>query len=100
MVWKGSPNMSNLSPIQLALTVAAVVWPLAAGLGLVLWSKSRAARRAQKLAALETELRGLYRAVEGRGAPPHLAMIVDALEEGEAMASARRTEPAKPVTTA
>jgi hypothetical protein len=92
--------MSNLSPTQIVLTGAAVVWPLAAGLGLVLWSKARSAQRSQKLAVLDTELRGLYRAVEGRGAPAHLALVVDALEEGEAMAGARRAEPAKPVATA
>jgi hypothetical protein len=32
-------------PLKAALTVAAVAWPFVAGLGIVLWSKARAARK-------------------------------------------------------
>lgn len=87
--------MSNTSPTHLALIVAAVTWPLAAGLAIVLWSKARAAARARKLAAVEHGLRSMYRAVESRGAPAHLQMVVEALEEGEALAAAprRRVKP-------
>lgn len=89
------------SPTHLALVVAAVTWPLAAGLGVVLWSKLRAGARARKLAAIEADLRSLYRNVENRGAPAHLTMVVEALEEGEALAGAgARAETPTPTAAA
>lgn len=83
--------MTTVAPsLQIAALVAAVGWPFAAGLGLVLWSKARAAERQRRLAALEGDLRNLYRDVEGRPIPERLALVVDALEEAEAL------KPAKP----
>jgi len=74
-----------VSPVQLAVVAAAVGWPLVAGLAVVTWSKARAAAQAAKAADLDARLRGLYRTVELRGTPPGLAVVVDALEEHEAM---------------
>jgi hypothetical protein len=91
------------SPLQIALVLAAVSWPFAAGLGVVLWSKARAARRARREAAVEGELKGLFRVVEGKAVPERLALVVDALEEAEAMRTAvrGREKPAKtPVPSA
>ena len=73
------------SPLQIALALSALVWPLAAGLGLVLWSKARAAERARREAALDRELSGMFRTVEGRPVPERLALVVEALEEAQAM---------------
>jgi hypothetical protein len=89
------------SPTHIVLVVAAVAWPLAGGLALVLWSKLRSAAHARRVAAMEGDLRQLYRTVEGRGAPAHLAMVVDALEEGEALAGDRsRADRPAPARTA
>ncbi|WP_374470883.1 hypothetical protein [Phenylobacterium sp.] len=81
--------MSSItSPLQIATVAAAVAWPFAAGLGVVLWSKMRAAGQARRQAAVDAELKGLFRQVEGRGVPPRLALVVDALEEHDALAAA------------
>ena len=74
-----------ISPVQIAVVAAAVGWPLIAGLAVVAWSKARAATQAAKAADLDVRLRGLYRTVELRGAPPALAVVIDALDEHEAM---------------
>jgi hypothetical protein len=66
---------------------AAILWPLAAGLLLVAWSRARAAERARRERVLTAELRSLYRTVEGRPVPERLAVVVEALEEAEAMAA-------------
>jgi hypothetical protein len=71
--------------VQIATVAGVLVWPLAAGLGLVMWTKARAAAHARKVAAMELKLRGMFREVEERPVPPHLAMVVDALEEGDAL---------------
>ena len=79
--------MSNFAdPVQIAATSAAVVWPLAAGATLVLWTKVRAAERRRKLALIEGGLQGMFRKVEGQGVPDRLELVVDALEEQDAMA--------------
>ena len=75
----------SVSPIQIAVLAAAVGWPLMAGLAVVMWTKSRAAAQAQKAVDLDARLRGLYRTVELRETPPGLAVVIDALEEHEAM---------------
>lgn len=88
------------TPLETVAWVAAASWPLLAGLGVVLWSKGRAAERARREAALEARLKGLYRTVAARPVPERLAQVVEALEEAEAMtptparARARRREPA------
>lgn len=93
--------MGAMSPTMIAFTAAALAWPLLAGLGVVAWSRSRAAARSRQVAAVDRNLRQLYRQVEARGAPRHLTMVIDALEEGEALAAARAGETTtKPVTTA
>lgn len=78
--------MSSLaSPLQIAATSAAVVWPLAAGATLVMWTKARAAERRRRLAALESGLQGLFRSVEAQPVPDRLELVVDALEEPAAV---------------
>jgi len=91
--------MSSIAyPLQIAATSAAIVWPLAAGATLVLWTKARAAERQRKLALIEGGLQGLFRNVERQGVTDRLELVVDALEEHEAMtriaaaAAARKTE--------
>lgn len=74
------------SPLQLASVGSALIWPLALGVAVVLWSKARAARHARRLAAMETELKSLYRSVEIKPVPQRLAMVVEALQEGEELA--------------
>ena len=88
--------MTSLAPsLQVAAIVAAVGWPLAAGLGLVMWSKVRAGERQRRMAALQRDLRGLYHGVEAQPVPERLAMVVDALEEGEALQPRNAGMPAK-----
>ncbi|HEY8617226.1 hypothetical protein [Phenylobacterium sp.] len=79
---------SFASPLQIATVAAAVAWPFAAGLGVVLWSKARAAGHARRRAAVDSQLQGMFRQVEARGVPPRLALVVDALEEHEALKAA------------
>jgi uncharacterized iron-regulated membrane protein len=69
------------TPLQIATVAAAVAWPFAAGLGVVLWSKARAGSQAKRQAALDADLRSMFRQVENRGVPTHLALVVEALEE-------------------
>jgi hypothetical protein len=86
--------MSSLaSPIQIAATSAAMVWPLAAGATLVMWTKVRAAERRRHLAAVETGLQGLFRSVEAQPVPDRLELVVEALEE-QAAVSPKITRPA------
>jgi hypothetical protein len=81
--------MSSIaSPLQIATVAAAVTWPFAAGLGVVLWSKARAASQARRRATLDSDLKGMFSEVERRGVPPRLALVIDTLEEHEAMAAA------------
>lgn len=87
--------MTSLAPsLQIAAVVAAVGWPLAAGLGVVLWSKTRAAERQRRMAALEGDLRGLFREVEAQPVPDRLALVVDALEEAQALKPRAAAAPA------
>ena len=80
--------MGNLAtPLQLATVASALIWPLAAGVGVVLWSKARAANHAKRMAAMETQLQDFYRTVEAKPIPPRLAMVVEALEEGQELAA-------------
>ncbi|MDB5447016.1 MAG: hypothetical protein JWQ97_2333 [Phenylobacterium sp.] len=63
--------MGNLaSPLQVA---SVLVWPLLAGLGVVFWSRARAAAHARRVAAMDGQLKGLYRTVQAkplrRGSP-------------------------------
>lgn len=83
--------------LQVATIASAIVWPLAAGLAIVMWSKARAAAHARKVAAMETKLRGMFREIEERSVPPHLAMVVEALEEGETLATRRAVKDTAPV---
>ena len=88
--------MSTLATsLQIAAVAAAVGWPFAAGLGVVLWSKARAAERRRKMATLEGDLRHLYRDVEDRPIPDRLALVVEALEEAEALKPAPQGAPVK-----
>jgi hypothetical protein len=71
------------SSLQIATVGGALLWPLAAGVAVVLWSKARAARRAASLDAVDDQLKGLYRGLEARPVPPEITMVVEALQEGE-----------------
>lgn len=74
------------SSLQIGTFASALLWPLAAGVAVVLWSKGRAAARARRIAETDGQLRSLYRSVEMKPLPPHLTMVVDALQEGEELA--------------
>lgn len=79
---------SFASPLQLTTVAAVAVWPLALGLGVVLWTKFRAAAHARRVARVDTHVRGMFRAVELQPVPERLAVVVDALEEHDAIAAA------------
>jgi hypothetical protein len=75
---------SFASPLEIAAVVAAAGGPLAAGLGVVLWSKLRAAGRTRQQAELDVRLRTMFDALESRPSSPQLNLVVDALEEAKA----------------
>ena len=80
--------MGNLaSPLQFATVASAFFWPLAAGAAVVIWSKARAAAHARRVAAMQGQLQDLYRSIEAKPVPARLAMVVEALEEGEELAA-------------
>ncbi len=76
------------SPMEIAAILVAFGWPVAAGLGLVVWTKVRAGARQRQQAALDAELKGMFRNVEGKPTPDRLNLVIDALEEAEAMKAA------------
>ena len=71
------------APFHLATLGGAILWPLAAGFAVVVWSKARAAARAKRIANVEDDLKSLYRDIEASPLPNRLTLVVDALEEGE-----------------
>ena len=73
------------APLQIAAVSSAIVWPLAAGATLVLWTKARAAERQRRLAMIDGGLQGIFRTVEAQPLPERLELVVDALEEHAAM---------------
>ncbi len=79
--------MGAIASLDIPTVGAALLWPLAAGVLVVAWSKARAAAHARRVAAMETQLQGLYRSLAAKPVPPNLAMVVDALEEGEELAA-------------
>jgi uncharacterized iron-regulated membrane protein len=84
------------SPGQAALVAAAVGWPLVAGLGVVIWSKRRAALAARQSAELDARVKGLYRTIELREAPERLTLVIDTLEEqAQVEAEAARRAPTR-----
>jgi hypothetical protein len=85
---------SFAAPLQIAAASSAVLWPLAAGATLVLWTKARAAERRRRLALIEGGLQGMFRTVQGQPVPERLELVVDALEEHAAMA--KLTPPPSP----
>jgi hypothetical protein len=82
------------SPAGIALAAAAVGWPLLAGLAVVVWSKRRAAAAARKAQALDARLKGFYRAVELRGAPERLELVIDTLDEQAQVEAAAQAQAA------
>lgn len=87
--------MSNLaSSLQIATVANALLWPLAAGVAVVVMWKMRAAARARRLATAEDQLQSLYHAIETDPVPAELAMVIEALEEGEELAGGRAVKPA------
>ena len=87
---------SLASPLAVAAIGGAVLWPLATGVVIVACSKARWAARARRAAALERQLQGLYRTVSARPVPSQLAMVLDALAEGEELASGGPIAPDAP----
>jgi hypothetical protein len=101
---KGADMSLFAAPLQIAAASAAVVWPLAAGATLVLWTKARAAERRRKLALIEGGLQGMFRTVETQAVPDRLNLVIEALEEHAEITAAvakprhrgrRRTAPAR-----
>ena len=85
--------MGNLAPpLEFTSIVSAIFGPLAAGVAVVVWSRKRAADRAKRLTEMDGQVRSLYRTVEARAVPPHLTMVVEALEEGEGLAASAPDE--------
>jgi hypothetical protein len=78
--------------VHLGAVAAVVFWPLAVGLAVVLWSRTRAAEHRRRLAQIEGRLRGQFRSVESQPLPERLELVVDALEES--MSDARTAAPA------
>jgi hypothetical protein len=79
--------MSNLiSSLQVATVANALLWPLAAGVVVVVLWKLRAAGEARRIAAAEAELQRLYHAVEADPVPVELDLVIEALEEGDELA--------------
>jgi hypothetical protein len=90
--------MGNLaSPLQVATVANALVWPLLAGVGVVFWSKARAAAHARRVAAMEHQLQDMYQTIEANPVPSRLSLVVEALEEGQELAPAA-PKPGKIVT--
>jgi hypothetical protein len=83
----------GFAPVHLAAATAAIAWPAAAGVTLVLWSRARAAERRRRLAVLEGGIKGLFRAVESQPLSPQLELVVEAIAEQAAM-SAQTKAPA------
>ena len=88
------------NPLHLATLGRALLWPLVAGVAVVIWSRSRAAARAKNAAAMEGKLKELYRTVESKPVPPRLRLVVDALEEGDELAATPANAAARKGTTA
>ena len=80
------------SPLQIATLASALAWPLLAGVGVVFWSRARAAAHARRVAAMEGHLKGMFRTLETKPVPERLALVVEALEEGEELAPAPTLE--------
>jgi hypothetical protein len=69
---------------------AGIVAVAAGGLAAIIRLKARAVVRARRLAATETRLKGLYRTLESLPPPDRLAMVLEALDEGEELSPAVR----------
>jgi hypothetical protein len=76
---------SYAAPLQIAAITAL---PLCLGFAVVLWSKVRAAGYAKRITGVDVGVRGMFRAVELQPMPERLALVVDALEEHDAIAAA------------
>jgi hypothetical protein len=87
--------MAVMTPLEVVAFASVLVWPLIAGVAVVLWSRARAAAHARRVAAMESDLQGLYQSLESLPIPSRLTMVVDALEEGEALAGPRTRAPGK-----
>lgn len=79
--------ISFAGPLQIAALSAAILWPLALGVALVLWTKVRAAERRRKLAVIDGGLQQMFRHMEAKPAPGRLELVVEALEEQAAVQS-------------
>ena len=81
------------SPLEILVIAVALAWPLAAGLGVVFWTKTRAAERQRRHAALDAGLKGMFHGLEERPTPERLSLVMEALEEAEAMKAAASKKP-------
>ncbi|WP_374471435.1 hypothetical protein [Phenylobacterium sp.] len=81
----------NAAPLAFGL---AVLWPLAAGLALVLFTKWRAAKRDRALAPVEARLKAGYGAIEASPIPRRLSFVIEVLEETAAACE----RPSRPVS--
>lgn len=84
---------ATTSFLQVATVANALLWPLAAGVAIVVWSRIRAAAHARRVAAVEKQMRDAYRGLEARPAPRELVRVVEALDEGEAKAARTPAQP-------
>jgi hypothetical protein len=79
--------MSRMTdPMQIATIANTLVWPLVVGVAVVLW------RRARKRAAMQARLQGSYRDIETQPVPDNLALVLEALDEGEELAPGGRAD--------
>lgn len=85
-----------IAPLQIATIANTLVWPLAAGAAVVLWSWTRA--RARRRTAMQDRLQSSYREVESQPTPETLALVLEALEEGEELAPDGKAGAAAPRT--
>jgi hypothetical protein len=72
---------SFADPLRIAAASAALVWPLAAGVTVVLWTKARAAERRRRLGLIDDGLQGMFHTVATQPVPERLELVVEALEE-------------------
>lgn len=82
-------------PFRIVALSVAALWPVAAGLALVLWTRARAAERRRRAAAIETGLQGMFHAVENQPVPGRLELVVDALEEQAAIGAPAKPRPVR-----
>ena len=88
--------MSNFtSPLEILIFVLALGWPFAAGLGVLLWSNTRAPERKRGRRGAEASPVGPARSGTPRADQERLAQMIEALDEAEALNSDAEPPPPK-----